>query len=259
MTKVFEPRGIGGGLKGQLDAFMAEWDFRCLYKLYNWGRDNHSDGFPDILQMEIQLTSHAKAGGVTEDDIRSVLIWGGRSGRRRVGRFTASVKPPLSGAKLYSPNGAPIAALKLNPFEPVRELRQNTSHIGPTYLSKVLRFALPQEYGAIDTRCAQAFDSWVPLTVRDYGYGPYIAEDGKWPDGYSIWINILRYIAHKLNAKQINCPHPKGFVDAGLRDGKTWTCADVEMALFSYATHMLDPQKLKAILKCRVVNTDDNC
>jgi hypothetical protein len=128
-------------------------------------------------------------------------------------------------------------------------LRKNTRGLGPTYLSKVLRFALPSEFGAIDTRIVRVVgngdsnskeQSWLSLKVRNDGYGWYIPENqSAWPKDYSRWINILRFFAQLLNNSGKLCPHPKDFVINGLRTAGVWTCADIEMAIFSHVSKHL--------------------
>ena len=131
---------------------------------------------------------------------------------------------------------------------PARLLDNNVEGIAATYVSKVLRFALPAQYGAIDSRLVRVFgkgDSisgrhdWLPLTATQSRSGGAIRERD-WPKGYGIWINILRYFASKLSD---NCPHPESFYRNELRQNGIWTCADVEMALFSYATAAIGAAK----------------
>jgi len=43
-------------------------------------------------------------------------------------------------------------------------------------------------------------------------------------------------LAHHLNETGVACPHPDAYVECELRSGGKWYCADVETALFSYAT-----------------------
>jgi hypothetical protein len=141
-----------------------------------------------------------------------------------------------------APNGAVQPTLAHAPLAPLSAIsRRVTTGVGPTYISKVLRFSLPQEYGAIDTRCVRVFGhgdpvvhrhDWLKLRVHNSGSGWYIANTN-WPDDYASWVNILRYFASALPA---NCPHPVTFVRSGLRKQGVWVCADVEMALFAYAS-----------------------
>jgi hypothetical protein len=115
--------------------------------------------------------------------------------------------------------------------------------IGPTYLTKVLRFGSPIEYGAIDTRCVRVFGEgdptsqqhrWLRLHVRNYGYGWYIPRTQRdWPTEYGVWVNILRYFSQLLPG---DCPHPTAFKESGLRLRNEWACSDIEMALFAYAS-----------------------
>jgi len=132
----------------------------------------------------------------------------------------------------------------------IRTLQEQIRGLGPTYLSKLLRFALPQEFGAIDTRIVRVvgmgdsqskLQEWLCLKVRNDGYGWYIPKNqSAWPSEYSKWINILRFCAHFLNNSGKLCPHPEGFLTNDLRKRGIWACVDVEMALFSYASKHLN-------------------
>ena len=137
--------------------------------------------------------------------------------------------------------------------------------IGPTYLSKVLRFGLPQEYGAIDSRCVRVFGkgdpdssrhSWLDIRVRNDGYGWYIPRtQSHWPKGYGVWLDILRFFSNRLTRP---CLHPQSFVATGLRCKNMWTCADVEMALFAYASRCTGKELHGGIRKHISHNCDGN-
>jgi len=150
-------------------------------------------------------------------------------------------------------NGKPHSEIEKTPLAPVKKLQARTKQLGPTSLSKVLRFALPSEYGAIDTRIVRVVgrgddaskrQQWLDLKARDDGYGWYIPKaQGTWPGEYATWIDILRFLAAHLNEQGTECPHPPAFVDRGLRTRGVWYCADVEMALWSYASTRLNETK----------------
>ena len=239
MQKPFNPRNLSERVVGSLNDFLNHNDFAELYKSYRWEDDNHKTGFTDIMSLEIQLRHNAKTTGMTCDDIRRVVKWGKL---RNPGRVKCIDSPALPVDALYSSDGKPIRALEMNPTSPIEMLDQKTTGLGPTYLSKALRFAMPEQYGAIDTWCVRVFGegdpensrhNWLALRTRNDGYGWYISKaQSSWPSEYGTWINILRYFAHRLPA---NCPHPPAFVEKGLREKGKWTCADVEMALFTYA------------------------
>ena len=227
MTKVLQPRGIHGQLKNKLNYFLYKQDFVELYKEYNWKDDNHRAGFPKIRNLEKQLTNQVKVGGVAEIDINTVVQWGNPR---------PFVKPTII---VINSDILPLLNYTLPDWNEsyseaklVYKLESSVYNLGPTYASKVLRFARPEHFGAIDRWCVNMFGKnglqWIDLSVK----GKAIAGDG-WPCGYGVWINILRYFAHKLPS---NCPHPPDFISDGLRDEGDWTCADVEMALFSYAS-----------------------
>ena len=110
-------------------------------------------------------------------------------------------------------------------------------------------FSRPQLYGAIDTRLVRVFGKgntdieglmWLSLEVKNYGYGWYIPEyQTSWPSEYDTWIEILHYVTRLCNGGGYECPHPDEYVDLGLRDKGIWIVADVETALFSYASKQL--------------------
>ena len=150
-----------------------------------------------------------------------------------------------------SENGLPLPQLREKPTIPLEELSQQTSGLGPTYLSKMLRFLAPIEYGAIDTRIVRTFgrptfmqgESWLSLGVQVGQNGKYYIPtyQAGWPNEYAKWINILRFFAGLANAPETGqaCPHPSAFVDRRLRKKGKWGCADIEMALFSYASQQV--------------------
>ena len=239
MNEVFPPRQLPPSLINQLNDFLKRIDFSELYKSYDWENDNHPDGFPEILSLEVQLGRSARNEGIVFDDIYAVAEWGNHTTRNKIRCFKS---PALSAGELYSLNGNPLNALRNTPTSPIKMLDRNTTYLGPTYLSKVLRFAMPEQYGAIDTWCVRVFGEgdirngrhkWLSLRVINPDTRPSIPKQQKgWPIEYGKWINILRYFTHKLPA---NCPHPSAFVEKGLREKGKWTCADVEMALFAYS------------------------
>jgi len=105
---------------------------------------------------------------------------------------------------------------------------------------------MPSEFGAVDSRLVRVFGQdypgslgWIDLVAQQARDGRWCINEQGWPEGYTTWINILRFFARALQDQGINCPHPHSFVDKGLRDEGIWYCADVEMALWSYASDKL--------------------
>lgn len=222
-------------LATRVDRFVAKTDLARLYKEYSWDRDSHADGFPDIVRLEKQLSRGARQKGVTLQDIRDVVAWGRLRNPRIKGPNVA-----LAPIDLYDNDGTAIASSR--PLVPLEVLQRRVHGLGPTYLSKVLRFADPEHYGAIDTRCVRVFgcgdplakkQDWLTLGAHNYGTGWGISKVGSaWPDGYGLWLAILRHIASTI---AVPCPHPPVFAKESLRRMGQWACADVEMALFTYA------------------------
>ena len=194
------------------------------------------NGFPDIRTLEARLMRSDLTTGVTLDDVKAVVTWGRLPNQSGVAGQPVVALPYT----FRAPNGAAQPMLAHTPLAPLSANRR-VRGVGSTYISKVLRFSLPQEYGAIDTRCVRVFGygdpavhrhDWLNLRVRNSGSRWYIARTN-WPDEYASWVNILRYFASVLPA---NCPHPATFIGSGLRTQGVWVCADVEMALFAYAS-----------------------
>lgn len=232
----FKPIGLSNELIGKLDAFLETNSFVDLYSNYNWKRDRFSNGFPDIFSLENNLLLSKNTTGIALSEVKCVAKWGGNH-RKIIG--PAIVLPKCA---LVGDDGVPNPELEIDPLRPLKQFA-NIELIGPTYYSKVLRFALPQEYGAIDTRLVRVFGQgdlaehqWLTLfTKKSKRWSIPEAQRG-WPSEYSKWINILRYFASKL---ENNCPHPQKFIDKGLRKKGVWECADVEMALFSYVSQQI--------------------
>lgn len=241
----FLPQHMSPDLQSSLDGFLQQQDFSKLYKSYSWERDTYSNGFPDILDLENNLRTAAMKNKITTQHIISVAKWGKLRNINRVkGPFALDIN-------LYQENGFPFSQLEKDPLPPIVDLDNQVKGLGPTYLSKVIRFALPQEYGSIDTRIVRVVglgdpDSkqrdWLELKTRNDGYGWYISKYQKaWPSEYTKWLDILRFFAQRLNDVDdpCPCPHPPNFVNQGLRTNGVWTCADVEMAVYSYISHLL--------------------
>jgi hypothetical protein len=245
-----------------LDTFLQVQSFPDLYRAYAWQNDRFENAFPNIHCLESHLVMMDQKGGITLSDVKRVAKWGAMRNQGRI----SGAEVVLPARSLHTLEGVAVADLGNHPLIPVLALQANiTGGVGPTYLSKVLRFALPQEYGAIDTRCVRVFgqgdsDSrrhdWVKLSARNYGDGWSIPKtQSTWPKEYATWINILRYFANRLPG---DCPHPPSFVMAGLRKQGVWECADVEMALFSYASQFAgrrEPRR-KSQLKVQQFNQE---
>lgn len=238
----FPSQGLGYHLESDLKAFAQSHDFASLYKVYEWGQDRWPAGFRDILRLELETTGSARRNHLNRQHVLSIATWGKL---RNIGGVKSSDPVALF---LYH-GDEPAQHIQTDPVAPLRQLRKQTKGLGPTYLSKILRFALPQEYGALDTRLLRVIGigdsrvkrhNWLSIAVKNYGYGWYIAaSQHAWPGEYSRWINILRFLAHWLNSTGKHCPHPTDFVRHGLRKQGMWACADVEMALFSYTSTLV--------------------
>lgn len=228
-----EPVGLTQRLIEELIDFQNRHDFLEFFKSYSWREDTYGAGFPDILRLERMLTESDGSGGISLQNVRQVAAWGKLRNPARI-----------KGEETVLPAGTLRRANALDPTGPLRLLESSVwKGVGPTYMTKILRFGRPREYGAIDTRCVRVFGkgdqlnqqhNWLDLRARNDGYGWYIPKgQSAWPSSYGKWISILRFFSQRQPAK---CPHPPAFVQAGLRVQGEWACADIEMTLFAYAS-----------------------
>lgn len=239
----FESQGLPKALCDELDAFISSNNMQDLYKSYAWENDTYLDGFPNIAKLELQLQKSEISTGITLKDAIDVAKWGAMRNQKRI----SGSQVVLPKNTLISASEALHSCAESEPQAPIDTLKL-INGFGPTYQSKILRFALPEEYGAIDTRIVRVFGqgdpkahkhAWLELKAtrgmhKGKATGWSISATQKnWPSDFSRWINILRYIARKIEGK---CPHPNQLEACGLRKDGAWTCADVEMALFSYAS-----------------------
>lgn len=228
---------MGADVFSQVDTFLSEQSMSDWYMKYSWSNDSWNTGFPEIQYLEETISHAARQDEVSESHLQSIAEWGHLISR-----------PTLRGGD-YAPlhlyrNGHPASWIRYDPARCLDELDRSIVNFGPTYLSMLLRFAMPCMYGAMNTRIVTVFGDgdqntkgmgWFHLSVQQGS----IRKGAGWTFEYATWIHILRYIAQSLNEAGIPCPHPDSFVTAKLRDEGQWGAADVEMALFSYAGEVI--------------------
>ncbi len=238
-------------LKESLKDFVKGHDLAELYRKYSWKDDTWTNDFPSILDLEKDVSEKAKRNLVKQGDVRRVVRWGG--GTLKV-KWCETVR-----LFLYDERGHFKKELRENPSIAAQILKEQKergliSGLGITYLTKVLRFAAPSEFGAIDSRIVRVFGqgdnnskqhNWLSLTACS-GEGEQrwaIREESTWPKEYGNWIKILRFLANLLNSKNSCCPHREPFIESSLRQEGVWVCTDVEMALFAYASQHINLRK----------------
>jgi len=238
-------------LKESLKDFAKKHDLAELYRKYSWKNDTWTNDFPSILNLEKDVGEKAKRNLVKEEHVRRVVKWGG--GTLKV-RWCETVR-----LSLYDERGHFKKEVSKHPSIAAQILKEQKekgliSGLGITYLTKVLRFAAPSEFGAIDSRIVRVFgqgdnnskqQNWLSLTACP-GEGEQrwaIREQSTWPKEYGKWIKMLRFLANLLSSENSCCPHREPFIESGLRQKGVWVCADVEMALFAYASQHINLRK----------------
>lgn len=167
----FSPTNLIQDLQSELEDFVRYYDFIELYKKYNWGIDTWQNGFPNILRLEIKITKAAKNNLLKKEDVLFIAEWGNLRNVQRV-------KCPET-IRIFEKEH-PDKKIEEDPLGLIRILQWKIEGLGPTYLSKVLRFAIPSEFGAVDTRIVRVLgmgdpeskqQNWLSLRVRNDGYG----------------------------------------------------------------------------------------
>ncbi|OQC19509.1 MAG: hypothetical protein BWX69_02617 [Planctomycetes bacterium ADurb.Bin069] len=220
-------------LRERVEEFSQTNNLLDLYMRYSWNGDTWKAGFPKIRELELRLSNSDRSYGITLKDVKAVVEWS----MDCPGKVTCHSDIVMPANVLQNKEGRAEPKLEDDPTCPMLKFDGSLRGAGPTYRTKVLRFALPREYGAIDTCCVRAFGregrGWLDLKNVQGGHGPRIYTNKTcWPSQYGVWINILRHLAGTLPAK---CKHPQQFLNAGIRRSGVWECADVEMALFWFA------------------------
>ena len=213
-----------------LDEFHENNNFVNLYKSYSWGKDkwDKDNGFEKIFELEKKLSIKAYRGGLEISDLEWIRNWG------QTYRLTPIINN-IDGRVNFDRR----FYCDQNICKKISFVFNSINGFGITYSSKVLRFILPKEFGAIDSRIVKVFGNqsdnpWFNLATPNAGGA--IIQANQWEEGYQSWIDILYYFSSKLGN---TCPHPNNFTKVGLRNCNVWTSADVEMALFVYASNLI--------------------
>jgi hypothetical protein len=219
-----------------IDKFLHEYEISDLYREYKWKKDvwDKDNGFSDLFHLEQEIVKAAQDGLLCQDHLLKIAKWGGLRNKNKI--FWAEPNK----IKFYI-HKSPAEWLIREPEKAISILEDQINGFGPTYCSKLLQFAVPQLYGALDTRLVRTFgreSKWYPLLdlkVTRSGNGWMIPKHQPgWPREYGTWIHIINHIANTLNRNGTRCPHPRQYEESGLRANGNWLPADVETALFSY-------------------------
>jgi len=233
-------RNLKPSVKDCIDDLIETCNFPELYRTYAWKRDRWQNGFSDICRLEREIGDAARAGTLSGEHLKAIARWGGLPNIERI-RAPTPIRIALF------EDGDVARWVRDNPENAIRVLDGQIRGFGPTYTSKLLRFAAPELFGAIDTRIVRVFGAGdtahlhlLDLTATPVdGRWAILSGQQGWPGEYGTWTAILTYAAAQLNAGDQPCPHPEMLVNAGLREGGIWLNADVEMAFFNYASEKM--------------------
>ena len=241
-----------------IEIFLHEEKIVDLYKSYEWKNDTYQTNFSDLFELEKEAISAAKANFFKLYLLKKIGTWGNHPDSESI-----SCEDPLN--IIFYSNNSPVPWLKKDPVKAIRIIEANVNGYGPTFSSKLLHFAVPQIFGALDTRLVRVFGKnsedikkyqLLDLKVNRPKKGrPSInVTKSVWPKEYGTWVGILNNFADYLNQNNIICPHPEPYVQKGLRVKNQWLPADVETALFSYASHVIKENKKRSKTHSRCIH-----
>ncbi len=218
----------------EVDGLLGHLDFPALYRSYVWGDETWEKGFSGVLALEREMAAAARSRTIGPEHVQKITRRIGCTGRLAVTLYIGD---------------APAYWLMHEPGETARAVGEKLPWLGPTDTGRILRFAVPEVFGALDARLVRVFGCGDPAVQR-YPLIDLIAErfagrwdipagQPAWPAEFGAWTGVLHAIARALNREEICCPHPAGFVAARLRCRGIWAAADVEMALSGYASRVI--------------------
>ena len=232
----FNPPCLTDLLKKQLVQFVGSLDWPRQYKQYTHDDNSWEKGFHAIAELERGISEHLTLGYLTRKDIVKIARW----------------ESPHTKDRMKCPSVLRLDVNEMNESEIEKILRILEVTIKGTrtlFLTTIMRFISPSKMGLLDANLVRVFgvgDSnikspkWLSLAVRKTEGSWFSAGNWwSWPNEYYRWNLILGFLALLLNERAINCPHPNEFLEKGLREKGTWICADVEMALSSYAKKVI--------------------
>ncbi len=221
------------GHRKNIDNFLREQKIVDLYKSYRWNDDTWRNGFPELFRLEEEISKAARANSLGEDHLKMIAVWGRLRNIKRISW------PEPKRIQFYI-NDSPADLLVKEPGKIIRMLDDQIIGFGPTYCSKILHFAVPMVFGALDSRLVRTFGigakqyPLLNLRANRSKTGGSITKRAGWSGEFKTWISVLNYFARTLNERGPQCPHPREYIISGLRTKGKWLPADVETALFSY-------------------------
>ena len=232
----------------EVDRFLKDQDhdLSALYQSYTWKKDTYKNGFPDLFHLEQVISFAARHHSLGISHLIEIAKWGILPNTKRISW------PEPNKLSLYE-NDLPAPWLETEPGKAISILEGQIRGFGPTYASKLLHFAVPQIFGALDTRLVRTFGKGdtaaqrypllnISVTWSGNRWAILSSQPG-WADEYGKWVGILNYIATDLNRNGKSCHHPSKYLEFNLREKGVWLPADVETALFAYASQEIAGEK----------------
>lgn len=190
------------------------WD--AYHAAFGWPLDCLDTGFPWIVALEDQFRAAMEQNVLPPLPLVSeMILWAGNQ-NNVLGKFSKDLRAmgyETFIRKVVDSLDDPSLAL---------ESAMAIKGFGLTYGSKLLRFCRPRDYGALDSRILGALKSEL---------GPASSYAPTMQNQYKAFLDLLHEYQRRLRTTEVSRP------SYGSRAAsREWTAAEVEMALFAWAS-----------------------
>lgn len=201
----------------EMPRLFARYEADFYHAAFGWPPDCLATGFPWLVSLEERFAVATQHGAVPPTLlVVEMILWGGNQ-NNVLGKFSKGLRSSRYETLICDVLGSldyPRAALKCALL---------IDGFGLTYGSKLLRFCRPEVYGALDNRIRSALGSQL-RRIHDGNVSSMCT-------GYAEFLDLLHQYQQSLST--LNIPRP-GY--GTQLPSSRWTAAEVEMALFAWAT-----------------------
>lgn len=211
--------------------------FPDYFRAYLWEGKHHLFGYPP--------DSYPSFYWIVSIEQRFDWLKNNYSTRKTASRYLIQEMIQWGGSQNGTLQKFDDAIGEVNLFDLIHNVINNLDHpdkaiesalkipgMGLTYASKLLRFLDPETYGALDSRLRRGLTEIIPK-IQD-------SQKNSMINGYENFIQTLSEIKNQLDNENIirpACNMPSG------KKPSEWRAADIEMALFQWASTTQLPEK----------------
>jgi len=197
--------------------FLGRYKWDAYHAAFGWPPDCLDTGFPWVVSLERQFEAVLEQNAIPPLSlVTEMILWAGNQ-QNILGKFSKSLREEAYDIlirevieNLAIPRLALESALAIKGF-------------GLTYGSKLLRFCRPNTYGTLDSRIRKALGSRLRRI--------YDGNTQSMCVGYEEYLRLIHQYQRELTESSVVRPRYGARVPS-----PDWTAAEVEMALFGWAS-----------------------